>query len=192
MRTILLMCLTAIGILLCQSAIAQTKTVTGFVTDASTYEALPGVNVVVKATTQGTTTDVNGSYTIMVSPGQILMFTSIGYTPKEITVSSSSKIDVSLSQDVMGLGEVVVTAFGIKGEKKNLGIAITEVKGAEILQSQRINFVDALQGRVAGISVNQSSGLPGASSTVVIRGISSLSGSNEPLYIVDGLPYNLS
>ena len=190
MRTILFTCLTAIGILLCQSAIAQTKTVTGFVTDASTYEALPGVNVVVKATTQGTTTDVNGSYTIMVSPGQILMFTSIGYTPKEITVSSSSKIDVSLSQDVMGLGEVVVTALGIKEEKKNLGIAITEVKGAEILQSQRINFVDALQGRVAGISVNQSSGLPGASSTVVIRGISSLSGSNEPLYIVDGLPYN--
>ena len=95
-----------------------------------------------------------------------------------------------METDAKMLKEVVITALGIKEEKKNLGIAITEVKGAEIIQSRRTNFVDALQGRVAGLTVNQSSGLPGASSSVVIRGISSLSGSNEPLYIVDGLPYN--
>ncbi|MFA5819861.1 MAG: SusC/RagA family TonB-linked outer membrane protein [Bacteroidales bacterium] len=190
MRTILFMCLTAMGILLSQSTIAQPRTVTGFVTDASTNEPLPGVNVVIKTTTQGTSTGVNGSYSIIASPGQVLVFTSIGYTPKEVTVESYNRIDVSLSADVMALGEIIVTALGIKSEKKSLGIAVTEVKGAEIMQTQRINFVDALQGRVAGIAVNQSSGLPGASSSVVIRGISSLSGSNEPLYVVDGLPYN--
>jgi TonB-linked SusC/RagA family outer membrane protein len=176
--------------MLSQSTIAQPKTVTGFVKDASTNEALPGVNVVVKTTTSGTSTGVDGSYSIKVVPGQFLVFSSIGYTPKEVIVGSVNQIDVQLSPDVQGLGEVIVTALGIKAEKKNLGIAVTEVKGAEVMQSQRTNFVDALQGRVAGITVNQSSGLPGASSSVVIRGISSLSGSNEPLYVVDGLPYN--
>jgi TonB-linked SusC/RagA family outer membrane protein len=190
MRKILFMCLTVIGFMLSQSALAQPKTVTGYVRDASTNEALPGVNVVVKTTTLGSTTVLDGSYTIKVAPGQILVFTSIGYTPQEITIGNSNQVDVKLSQDVLSLGEVVVTALGIKSEKKNLGTAITEVRGADVMQSQRSNFVDALQGRVAGISVNQSSGLPGASSSVVIRGISSLSGSNEPLYVVDGLPYN--
>ncbi|MFN8241179.1 MAG: SusC/RagA family TonB-linked outer membrane protein [Bacteroidales bacterium] len=190
MRKILLLCFTVFGLLLSQIIMAQQKTVTGFVVDASTNESLPGVNVVVKNTTRGMSTDVNGKYSITVSEGDILVFTSIGYTPKEVVVGSSNQLDVKLSPDVQALGEVVVTALGIKEEKKNLGIAVTEVKGAEIMQTQRVNFVDALQGRVAGISINQSSGLPGASSQVVIRGISSLSGSNEPLYIVDGLPYN--
>jgi TonB-linked SusC/RagA family outer membrane protein len=190
MRTILFTCLTVIGFILSQDVIAQPKTVTGFVRDANTNEALPGVNVVVKTTTLGISTGVNGSYTIKAAPGQILVFTSIGYTPKEETVGIANQIDVLLSPNVLGLDEVIVTALGIKEEKKNLGVAVTEVKGAEILQTQRLNFVDALQGRVAGITINQSSGLPGASSSVVIRGISSLSGSNEPLYIVDGLPYN--
>jgi len=192
MRTILLTCLTALGLLLSVSVMAQTKTVTGTVTDAGTKETLPGVNVVVKGTTTGVMTDVEGAFSIKVSAGQILLFTSIGYTPKEIEVGASNQIDVLLSTDVKVLGEVVVTALGIKEEKKNLGFSVTEVKGGQIAQAQRTNFIDALQGRVAGVVINQSSGLPGASSQVTIRGITSLSGNNQPLYVVDGLPYNNS
>jgi TonB-linked SusC/RagA family outer membrane protein len=190
MRKILLMCFAVAGLLLSQAMQAQPKTVTGTVVDANTSEPLAGVNVIVKGTTRGISTDGNGRFSINASQGEILVFTSIGYLTKEVTVGPENQYSVQMSPDVQALEEVVVTALGIREERKNLGIAVTEVKGAEVIQTQRINFVDALQGRVAGITINQSSGLPGASSQVVIRGISSLSGSNEPLYIVDGLPYN--
>jgi TonB-linked SusC/RagA family outer membrane protein len=190
MRTILLTCLTALGLLLSASVMAQSKTVTGTVTDADTKETLPGVNVVVKGTTIGVMTDVKGAYSIKVSEGQVLQFSSIGYIAQEITVGSGNLIDVALATNIQTLNEVVVTALGIKEERKNIGFAITELKGGEIAQAQRTNFVDALQGRVAGVVINQSSGLPGSSSQVTIRGITSLSGSNQPLYVVDGLPYN--
>jgi TonB-linked SusC/RagA family outer membrane protein len=190
MRKILLLCFAVLGIMLSQSVVAQTRTVTGVVVDANTKEALPGVNVIIKGTVRGVGTDVSGRYSIAVSQGETLVFRFIGYTDKEMVVGTSNQMDVQLNPDVTALDEVVVTALGIKEERRNLGIAVTEVKGTEVFQSQRGNFVDALQGRVAGITVNQSSGLPGASSQVMIRGVSSLSGSNEPLYIVDGLPYN--
>ena len=177
--------------MLFQPAAAQTKTITGFVIDASTNEGLAGVNVVVKGTSIGAITRADGSFTMNnVSQGQVLVFTFIGYLAKEIPVGESNRIEVILSPDMLSVGEVIVTALGIKEERKNIGTAVTEVKGSDVIQTQRINFVDALQGRVAGMTINQSSGLPGASSQVVIRGISSLSQSNEPLYIVDGLPYN--
>ena len=192
MRTILLTLFTALGLMLSQSIFAQPKTVTGYVTDASTNETLPGANVIIKNTTTGVATDAKGYFSINVSVGQVLVFTSVGYTTQEITVGASNKIDVRMSPDVQVIGEIVVTALGIKEEKKNLGFAVTEVKGGQIAQAQRTNFVDALQGRVAGLVINQTSGLPGASSQVNIRGITSLSGSNQPLYIVDGLPYNNS
>jgi TonB-linked SusC/RagA family outer membrane protein len=160
------------------------------VVDASTNETLPGINVVIKGTTQGTITDMSGVYEVKVAPGQVLVFSSIGYQSKEVAVGNSILINVRLEADVQNIKEVVVTALGMKAEKKNLGVAVTDVKGSEIAQTQRTNFIDALQGRVAGMTINQSSGLPGASSQVVIRGISSLSGSNEPLYVVDGLPFN--
>ena len=177
--------------MLFQPAAAQTKTVTGFVIDASTNEGLPGVNVVAKGTSIGAITRADGSFTLNnVNQGQVLVFTFIGYLAKEVTVGEANRLEVNLSPDILSVGEVIVTALGIKEERKNLGTAVTEVKGNDVIQTQRINFVDALQGRVAGMTINQSSGLPGASSQVVIRGISSLSQSNEPLYIVDGLPYN--
>lgn len=179
-----------LGLLASSSLYAQPKTVTGYVTDASTNETLPGVNVVIKNTTIGVATDSKGHYSIAVSAGQVLVFSSIGYTAQEVTVGASNNIDIKLASDVQAIGEIVVTALGIKEEKKNLGFAVTEIKGGQIAQAQRTNFVDALQGRVAGLVINQTSGLPGASSQVNIRGITSLSGSNQPLYIVDGLPYN--
>lgn len=190
MRKILLLCFAVFGLVLSQSVMAQPKTVTGVVVDASTGEALPGVNVIIKGTVRGVSTDVNGRYSVSVSPGEILVFKFIGYTDQEITIGAANTVNVQLQSDIQAIGEVVVTALGIKEERKNLGISVSEVKGDAVTQSQRTNFVDALQGRVAGVVINQTSGLPGASSQVVIRGVTSLSGSNEPLYVVDGLPYN--
>jgi len=190
MKATLLLCLMGIGIMCTHVSLAQTTVIKGQVVDAKTNESLPGVTVFVKSTNQGVTSDISGMYSIRTTPGKVLVFTCVGYRPNEVTVGKTTQLNIRMEPDPRMLKEVVITALGIKEEKKNLGIAVTEVKGAEIIQSRRTNFVDALQGRVAGLSVNQSSGLPGASSSVVIRGISSLSGSNEPLYIVDGLPYN--
>ncbi len=190
MKTILLLCLMGIGIMFPHVSTAQTPVIKGQVVDAKTNESLPGVTVVIKGTNQGAATDGSGMYSIKAAAGQVLVFTFVGYRPNEVTVGKSAQLNIRMETDFQSVKEVVVTALGIKEDKKNLGVTVTEVKGNEILRSQRTNFVDALQGRVAGLQVNQSSGLPGASSTVVIRGISSLSGSNEPLYIVDGLPYS--
>jgi TonB-linked SusC/RagA family outer membrane protein len=193
MRTILFMCLTAFGILLSQSTIAQTKTVTGYVVDASTKEALPGVNVVVKTTTRGAITDVNGLYSLNVSPGQILVFTSIGYVAQEVAVGEVNKYDVILSPDVKMVDEVVVTAeFGMKRVARTIGSSVQNIKASDIIESGRDNFITALQGRVAGMNVGQSSGAPGASTTVILRSITSISGNNQPLYVVDGIPMNNS
>jgi TonB-linked SusC/RagA family outer membrane protein len=190
MKITLLLCLMVIGIMLPHVTLAQTTVIKGQVVDAKTNESLPGVTVVVKGTNQAVSSDVSGMYTIRTAPGKVLVFSCIGYQKNEVTVGNTTQINIRMETDYKMLNEVVITALGIKEERKTLGIAVTEVKGNEIIQSRRTNFVDALQGRVPGLTVNQSSGLPGASSSVVIRGISSLSGSNEPLYIVDGLPYN--
>jgi TonB-linked SusC/RagA family outer membrane protein len=177
--------------LLCHSqAMAQSATVRGTVTSASEKSALPGVSVVVKGKTLGTSTDANGNYSINVESTDVLVFSFIGMKAVERPVGNATVIDVALQDNTQALNEVVVTALGIEQEKRALGYAITEVKGAEIAQTQRENFVNGLAGRVAGVEVTTTSGLPGASSSIMIRGVSSLSGSNQPLYVVDGLPVN--
>lgn len=193
MRTILLTCLTALGLLLSTSVMAQTKTVTGTVTDADSRETLPGVNVVVKGTTVGVMTGMMGEYSIKVSPGQILQFSSIGYTPLEVTVGISNQYDVALNTDVQKLEEVVVTAeFGTKRVSKAIGSSVQNIKATEIVESGRDNFITALAGRVAGINASSSSGAAGASTNVVLRSVTSISGNNQPLYVVDGVPMNNS
>jgi TonB-linked SusC/RagA family outer membrane protein len=167
---------------------AQSKTVTGTVTAAEDNAALAGVSVSVKGQTRGTITDVAGKYTLSVEPSDVLMFSFLGMKTVERQVGDASTINVSLQPNAQGLNEVVVTALGIKQEKKALSYAVTEVKGSTIAQTQRENFVNGLAGRVAGVEVNATSGLPGSSSSIVIRGISSLSGNNQPLFVVDGLP----
>ena len=171
---------------------AQSKTVTGTVTSASDKIQLPGVSVTVKGQPRGTVTDAAGSYSIKVEPSDVLVFSFIGMKAQERTVGNAAVIDVVLQNDAQSLDEVVVTALGIKQEKKALGYAITEVKGATIAQTQRENFVNGLAGRVAGVDVNTTSGMPGASTSIMIRGVSSLSGSNQPLFVVDGLPISNS
>ena len=192
MRKILLLCFTVFGLLFTQSITAQQKTVTGIVADAKTNEPMPGINVVVKKTTTGTTTGVDGTYAIRVAPGQILVFTSIGYTPQEITVGSANQIDVKLSQDVLGLGEVIVTALGIQKDKKALGYAVQDIKTDEIMRNKQANVINSLAGKVAGVNVTQSSGAAGSGSTIIIRGGNSASESrdNQPLFVVDGIIYD--
>lgn len=176
------------GILLAVSAYSQQRTVTGRVISAEDNLPLPGVSVRVKGSNVGTNTGPNGNYSIQASSGQILVFTFVGTKPEQRTIGNENVINVSLRSDITSLNEVVVTSLGQTAQKRALGTAQQTVKGADIAQTQRENFVNALQGRIAGVEVTSSSGVPGASASITIRGVSSISGSNQPLFIVDGLP----
>ena len=166
---------------------AQQKTVTGRVTRDGDVP-LSGVSVVVRGTSQVVQTTSTGIYTISVRVGQTLQYRLIGYVPKERVVGAANIIDVSLEKSAANLDAMVVTALGQTATKRELGSAQQTVSGAELAQTGRENFINALAGRVAGVDVTSSSGVPGSSSSITIRGVSSISGSNQPLMIVDGLP----
>ena len=174
-------------ILLAAQVFAQQITVTGRVTSPDGLP-MPGVSVRVKGSTTIALTEVSGNYTIRAQKGDVLAFSYIGTLSQERTVGNSTKIDLVLKDDENSLNEVVVTALGQKVSKRSLGSSQQTVKGADIAGTQRENFINALQGRVAGVEVTSTSGVPGASSAITIRGVSSISGSNSPLFIVDGLP----
>ncbi|GAB3498325.1 SusC/RagA family TonB-linked outer membrane protein [Spirosoma knui] len=167
---------------------AQNRTITGKVISVEDNAPIPGASVVVRGTTRGTTTDANGNFRIQADKGQVLRVSFIGTTTQDVTVGNADVMNVSLKQEANALNEVVVTALGIKREKRQLGYAVTEVGGQELAQTQRDNFLNALQGRVPGVQVATTSGLPGSSSQVVIRGINSISGNNQPLFVIDGMP----
>ncbi|TAJ14401.1 SusC/RagA family TonB-linked outer membrane protein [Marinilabiliaceae bacterium JC017] len=165
----------------------QTKKVSGNVTDKSGY-GIPGVNVSVKGTTNGTITNIDGAYTLEVNDDAILVFSFIGFISQEVPVVSTSTVNVVLEEEVMSVDEVVVTALGIKREKKALGYAAAEV-GAEAFDNAKdANVMGALSGRLAGVQINTTGQGAGGSSSVIIRGSAVLSKSNEPLYVVDGVP----
>lgn len=188
MKRILFLSLLLVTALVHQ-AMAQVKAITGKVTDASTNQPLPGVTVLVKGTTVGTATSSDGSYTINVPEGQnTLVFSYIGYTTTEKAIGNASTVNVNLAIDSKQLDEVVVTALGIEREKKALGYAIQEVKGETVNQARETNVVNALSGKVAGVQVVNSSGAVGSSSRITLRGNNSLTGDNQPLFVVDGIP----
>ena len=169
-------------------AFAQQKTVTGKVTDDEGLP-LPGASISIKgSTTGGTSSRVDGTYSILTNASQVLQFKFIGTKTVERTVGTNNVINVQLRSDATSLNEVVITALGQTTTQRSLGTAQQTVKGSDIAQTQRENFINALQGRIAGVEVNSSSGVPGASSSITIRGVSSISGSNQPLMIIDGLP----
>ncbi len=176
------------GTFLCATqAIAQPKTVTGKVT-RDVGVPLSGVSVVVRGTSQSTQTNNNGDYSIRVESGQVLQFRLIGYVPVERNVGVENTISVQLEKTASSLNAVVVTALGETTVKRSLGTSQQTVSGADIAQTGRENFINGLQGRVAGVEVMSTSGVPGASSSITIRGVSSISGSNQPLMIIDGMP----
>lgn len=186
-KELLLWLLLCTGVL---NAVAQTRSISGRVTDAKDGSALPGVTVVVKGTTRGVFTAGDGSYKISVDNGATLIFSFVGYLTKEASVGSSNVIDQTLEADKKQLGEIVVTAVGIKRDEKALGYSLTQVKPDQILQKSEPDMLKGLQGKVAGVDIRTSQGTPGAATRINIRGNTSFFGNNEPLIIVDGIPYN--
>ncbi len=174
-------------LLLATPAFAQQKTVTGKVTSDGGIP-LPGVYVVIKGTSQGAQTGNDGSYSVRAAVGQVLQFRRLGSAPEERTVGADNVINVQLRKVTTSLDALVVTALGQTAQQRSLGTSQQTVEGPAIAQTQRENFINSLQGRVAGVEVTSSSGVPGASTSITIRGISSISSSNQPLMIVDGLP----
>src|SRR5688500_14497132 len=168
---------------------AQQKTVTGTVTSAAN-EPLLGVTITVKGTEKFTQTDADGKFTIAVNAGQILQYSYVGYTTKELVVGESSTINTSLQPQQSQYGEVVVTTYGISREKRSLGYATQQVKGEDLAATRRDNFITSLAGKVAGATVTPTSGVPGASSQIILRGATSIGGNNQPLIVVDGVPFD--
>jgi len=171
-------------------AFAQSGTVTGKVTSSQDGLGMPGVSVVVKGTQIGTTTDIDGVYTISVLPEhKALLYSFVGMTTKEVALGGQKTINVVLDPDVFQIDEVVVTALGITREKKSLGYATQEISGEELNTVKSDNFINSLSGRSAGVSV-KANGNIGGSTNVIIRGSSSLTQNNQALFIVDGVPVN--
>lgn len=181
----LLICLVGVW----ELATAQTSVVTGTVTSADDGEPVIGASVLVKGTTMGTITGINGDFTISNVPSSAttLIVSYVGMVTQEVTIKPG-KLNVALKSDAKTLDEVVVTAMGISREKKALGYAIQEVKADELTKAGSPTLTSSLSGKVAGVQINQFGGTVGASSRISVRGNSSLSADQQPLIIVDGVP----
>ncbi len=167
---------------------AQTRTITGTVVGSDGYP-IPGAVVMVKGTSVGAVTDVDGKYRISVPDGnETLVFRIIGMLDQEQEINGRTQVDATLEADNKELEEVVVTALGISRQEKTLGYSATAVKSDELVKAHTTNVADALSGKVAGLSVSATSSDPGSVSNIIIRGFSSINGSNQPLYVVDGVP----
>lgn len=175
-------------VLFAQISFAQERNVTGTVSDSNGLP-LPGVSVVIKGTQLGTQTDFDGKFSISAAPNQILVLSFIGMKTQEV-IAVTSNLRVTMKDDALELEGVVVTAMGIKREKASIGAASTTIRSKEINQASQSNIADAIKGKVAGVVISNASTDPGSSSGVIIRGFSSLSGNNQPLYVVDGIPIN--
>ena len=163
--------------------------ISGIVTDANTGEPLPGVNIVVEGTSKGCISDENGKFSIEVpDQNSILIFSSIGYMVERVQVTNQASISVSLIPDIKQLQEVVVTAMGIKRDKKALSYSSQQISQEEITKGNNINFVNSLSGRAAGIDLLQSNSGAGGSTKVILRGSKSFLGTSQPLFVIDGIP----
>ncbi|RZL14033.1 MAG: SusC/RagA family TonB-linked outer membrane protein, partial [Pedobacter sp.] len=171
------------------SAWAQDRTITGTVTDNEDGSPLPGVTVRIVGATGGTQTGANGQYSLVVPSGSTqLQFSYLGYLAQTVSLTSSNVLNVSMATDAQLLGEVVVTGLGISREKKALGYAVQTLSNEDLTNAGNGSFVGALQGKLSGVDIKPSSGMPGASAQVTIRGARSFTGNNAPLYVVDGMP----
>ncbi|MBC6606599.1 SusC/RagA family TonB-linked outer membrane protein [Hymenobacter sp. BT188] len=174
---------------LLQQVVAQDRSISGRVTDASSGQGLPGVTVLVKGTTVGVSTDTDGSFSLSApASASTLTFSSIGYLTVERPIGNSSTINVQLATDTRQLEEVVVTGLATSIKRSNLANAVTTISAKELVGSTRPVTVDAaLNGKVVGANISQTSGAPGGGVAIQLRGISSLTGGTQPLYIIDGV-----
>ena len=172
------------------AAFAQNIDVKGTVTD-SKGEPVIGANVLIKGTKSGVAADIDGKFIINVPANGTIVIKAMSYKDAEVEVKGRSSINVVLQDDAIRLEGAVITAeFGMKRVARAVGSAVQNVKASDITESGRESFVTALQGRVAGITVTETGGAPGASTSVVLRSITSISGNNQPLYVIDGIPMN--
>ena len=169
-----------------QFSFAQEKTISGTITEAGL--PLPGVTVLVKGTTRGTQSDFDGKYSIKAKQGEILEFSYVGMKKQSLTVGASNTVNVAMEEDAFALGEVVITSSYSTESKQKVTGAVSVVKAATIENKAFASFDQILQGQAAGVTVSSGSGQPGAASKVRIRGTSSISAGNDPLYILDGVP----
>ena len=151
---------------------------------------LPGVSVFIKGTASGTTTDAKGEFALRVEENAILQISFIGYKTVEVPVSGQTFISVVLEEDITRLNEVVVTAMGISRDKASMGYSVQKISSSEISSSGNSNLMDAVNGKLSGVQIRNSGGQPGSGTSVIIRGFSSISYSNQPLYVVDGIAIN--
>jgi len=167
----------------------QTPLISGKITD-ELGKPIPGISVKIKGTSTGASSDAQGVFSIKNVNPSTLVFSGIGYKTMEVSNRGQSSISVVLSEDQQNLNEIVVTALGVKRDKRNLTYSSQEVKGDQITQAKEPNLVNALAGKVSGVQITSSSGAPGSSSRIVIRGANSLYGNNEALMVIDGIPVN--
>ncbi|QZE14491.1 SusC/RagA family TonB-linked outer membrane protein [Halosquirtibacter laminarini] len=169
------------------SAFAQQKNITGTIIGDDNLP-IPGATIVVKGTSNGTISSIDGKYSIKANEGDLLQFSFVGMETQEVKVTNLNTINIELKSATIGMDEVVVTALGIKREKKSLGYSVQEVKGDELSRVKDANVVNSLSGKIAGVTISPSSTGTGGGSRIVIRGNNSISGNNEPLVVVDGVP----
>ncbi|NLR60825.1 SusC/RagA family TonB-linked outer membrane protein [Chitinophaga polysaccharea] len=179
--------LTTMLVLYIATVIGQAKLITGKITDA-TGDPVLGVTIQFKGQAKGTVSDPNGAFKLEAEKGQVLVISGLGYETKEVTVNGNT-LNIVLAKSDRTINEVVVTALGIKREKKALGYAVQEVKGTELTQTNETNILNSLSGRAAGVQINNNGGAVGSSTSIVLRGFNSF-GNNAPLIVVDGIPIN--
>ena len=180
--------LTLLLALIVQVSFAQEKTVSGTVSDNT--GGLPGVSVIIKGTSTGAETDFDGKYSIRAKSGDVLVFNYLGYKTVEKTVGSANVVDVTLEEGGEVLDEIIVTAQGIKREKKALGYAVSKVDSEQLEQRSEGDIGRLLSGKASGVNIQTQSGVSGSGTSILIRGMSSFSGSNQPLFVVDGVPFS--
>ena len=170
------------------SVMAQSRTITGKVSSADEPEGIPGVNVQVQGTAVGAITDIDGTYSVEVPQGSnVLVFSFVGFQSQSVTIGNQTEVDVVLLPDVRELSEVVITALGVERNRNELAYSAQEVQGDQITRTRTPNFVDALSGKVAGLDI-RSNNTMGGSTNVIIRGYSSITGNNQALFVIDGVP----
>lgn len=192
MRKIFLLIVAGL-LLITTPLLAQQRRITGTVMSPGSAAPLSGVSVKVKGNRTGVQTDASGKFSIDAKAGDILEFSYVGFETYEVRLTAaSSDLSISLKSKDNSLDEVIVTAMDIKRNPKSLGYSVQKIEGEEIAQTGRTNFINSLQGRVAGLTIGTTSGVPGSSSSIVLRGGTSFDGNNQPLFVIDGIPVDNS
>lgn len=178
-------------IFISSQSFAQSSSVSGTIKDTDTGDPIPGANVLIKGTSNGTVTDIDGNYTIVVDQNSTLVFSFVGYATQEVVVGSQSTINISMEYDISQLGEIVVVGYGQQDKADVTGV-VASVDEKDFIQGAIVSPQEMIVGKLAGVQVTQNSGEPGGAISIRVRGGTSINASNEPLYVIDGVPIDNS